>query len=596
MKKTFALIAMIMLALAAVGLHSLFLREEFNWAAEPASGGYEHTIIVAADRDYPPYSFIDEHGNYAGHDVELIYALGQRLELNIDLRLINWDDALAGLDDGSIDVLMGMTYTDYRSEIYGLSMPIVNDPYVAFGFGPVEKKLDNIVAGKLCTIRGDSINQSFIRPYQLEGNTTFYDTYSECFQSLIDGKTDYVISPYLTGIRIIDEFGFKGVGVVSPSLTNSFYCMGTAKENTELLNDLNAAIKEMVVDGSAQVIYDRWLIDYIYNPSIGEFIKTNIEKVIIAVLALLLMLVMVYYLIQKRNKEEIYIQTERARIFEETSDDLLFEYVLDTDCFSCSYKDKDGIMLRSEQPGYMRDRVFEQSIAQESLEIYENILHDVITGEDKVTGECKTSLLGGEWRWGRFTLRRITDYSGTLISIVGRVQDIHQVVAERNAALEMAATDQLTGLFSRNSLMLETSERLKKTPGGYAFIILDLDDFKCINDTYGHAEGDQALCHVARVMNRVFSASDILGRFGGDEFLVFMECSNRGVVEKRLTEFLTLLSKPADDKPYSVYCSIGCIFTIADSEMTSEKLFHYADTALYRAKHLGKNRYCFWGD
>ena len=125
--------------------------------------------------------------------------------------------------------------------------------------------------------------------------------------------------------------------------------------------------------------------------------------------------------------------------------------------------------------------------------------------------------------------------------------------------------------------------------------MLDLDYFKQINDTYGHFVGDKVLKKVAVCIQEVFRSSDVLGRFGGDEFLIFMVgADQKDIARMRCEQLLELLNKTpvlTDDPEKSgfIHSSIGfAVFEDTDFDT----LFKNADAALYEAKNSGKNKVC----
>ena len=152
----------------------------------------------------------------------------------------------------------------------------------------------------------------------------------------------------------------------------------------------------------------------------------------------------------------------------------------------------------------------------------------------------------------------------------------------RHKQLSYDAThDPLTGVFNR-SVFEKLRSRLKERE--IALLIVDLDKFKSINDTYGHDAGDRALCRVAALLQQSFRAEDYICRIGGDEFTVIMVNANssmRGLVEEKVTHINALLKIPEDGLP-PISLSVGVAF--GDREDSGGDIFKDADTALYRTK------------
>lgn len=159
-----------------------------------------------------------------------------------------------------------------------------------------------------------------------------------------------------------------------------------------------------------------------------------------------------------------------------------------------------------------------------------------------------------------------------------------------------AEHDGLTKLYNRHSvetLVNNYIESATATSQG-AFVILDIDDFKYVNDQYGHLFADTFLIDISVIINSMVRKTDVPGRLGGDEFLIFFKdtADNKSVFNKvslllhRIEEVSTL--KLPNDK---LTCSSGIAFFPQDGQ-NFEQLYHRADMALYRAKNSGKNR-CF---
>ena len=148
-----------------------------------------------------------------------------------------------------------------------------------------------------------------------------------------------------------------------------------------------------------------------------------------------------------------------------------------------------------------------------------------------------------------------------------------------------ASHDALTGLFNRGAydLWMESADT-----GHIALILIDVDYFKTINDTYGHAIGDRVLKRVAEILRHSFRSVDILCRIGGDEFAVVMtrvDSSMRQLVLNKINNANDLLQHPKDDLP-PVSLSVGVAFS--DRENPKGDIFKDADTALYRVKEAGR--------
>ena len=189
-----------------------------------------------------------------------------------------------------------------------------------------------------------------------------------------------------------------------------------------------------------------------------------------------------------------------------------------------------------------------------------------------------------------------------LIEPVDRDLLAHLVInrAERGRRLrEMVHRDGLTGLLNHATLMAElehTIEYSRRHGEGFVFMMVDVDHFKRVNDRYGHLIGDQALLHVAKVFQTTARASDLIGRYGGEEFGLILRRTDRqgaGVLANKLRQ--ALAEHPAavgSGENISIRVCIG-IACFPDDALTAGSLTESADRALYCAKSAGRDQIAF---
>ena len=165
--------------------------------------------------------------------------------------------------------------------------------------------------------------------------------------------------------------------------------------------------------------------------------------------------------------------------------------------------------------------------------------------------------------------------------------------AEKERLAWQASHDWLTGLSNRRAFEARLQSELDNAAAGpLGLILLDLDQFKSVNDTCGHLAGDRLLCQVSRLLQQNRHAHDLVARLGGDEFgLILPQCppSNAVDIAERLRRSLELFNFAWDDRCFAVTASIG-VACIADRNTAIEDAMRRADAACYRAKEKGRNR------
>lgn len=181
---------------------------------------------------------------------------------------------------------------------------------------------------------------------------------------------------------------------------------------------------------------------------------------------------------------------------------------------------------------------------------------------------------------------------------------LQQEIGERKRAearaLHQAHHDPLTDLPNRAHFYHALGAALQTDRATLALIYIDLDGFKAVNDTYGHAAGDELLCAVAGRLRRAFREDDIVARLGGDEFAVLMrgiDQAHRIVPERQAGAVVQALGQPfrlrlnGDTVQVRIGASVGVAYGFEDGGSTDE-LMAAGDRAMYRAKHGGKGRAC----
>lgn len=149
---------------------------------------------------------------------------------------------------------------------------------------------------------------------------------------------------------------------------------------------------------------------------------------------------------------------------------------------------------------------------------------------------------------------------------------------------------QLTGLFNRGETEKRFESELQRVRRGddsMAVIMLDIDDFKQINDTYGHAAGDYTLKGIAHIINKTVREYDVIGRWGGEEFLIVLYGADERVASRIANLIRSEIADAHFHNGISVTASFGV--SVARNDETASQLYKRVDDALYKAKHQGKN-------
>lgn len=253
--------------------------------------------------------------------------------------------------------------------------------------------------------------------------------------------------------------------------------------------------------------------------------------------------------------------------------------------------------------GYRREEVIGQKplilrSGNHNKEFYEE-LDRTILEHGSWKGEIWNKKKNGELYAQFLRVDTVKDENGQIENYIGIFSDITELKKEKDELIHMANYDSLTNLPNRYLYMTFAAQTvaLMKRKGAKAVIaFLDLDDFKQINDKYGHETGDRLLKKVAMRLEKQMRQSDIIARIGGDEFVVLL--SDIQYIEDAkpmLERLLASLSDPFVFEGFSflIGASIGVAIYPDDSE-DIDMLVRYADSAMYRSKESGKNRITYY--
>jgi diguanylate cyclase (GGDEF)-like protein/PAS domain S-box-containing protein len=208
------------------------------------------------------------------------------------------------------------------------------------------------------------------------------------------------------------------------------------------------------------------------------------------------------------------------------------------------------------------------------------------------TYTARLLMADGTWRWMETSLRALApDPDVTdVLAITRDIDDQHRVSTEME---QLALTDPLTGLANRAQFTGRLERMLRRAGAGgraCALVLVDLDDFKAINDTHGHQVGDQLLQAAAGRLSSGSRPSDTVARLGGDEFAVLLpgldEPGSAGVAAARLTE---VLGRPYRLAGQKLTCTASLGLALVVPGEPTEELYRRADDALYAAKEAGRH-------
>jgi len=190
------------------------------------------------------------------------------------------------------------------------------------------------------------------------------------------------------------------------------------------------------------------------------------------------------------------------------------------------------------------------------------------------------------------------EYSASEIAYIDRLTRFTSIGIQNNIHYEHSVRESKTGLYNHNFFVRRVDEevaRAKRTRSAFSVIILDIDNFKHFNDTYGHLAGDEVILKLAGKLKQIMREEDILSRFGGEEFMVLLPDADRKaawIAAERIRDAVEQMRVAYHEDVLNITVSLG-IATFDEEFSDNENLFRRADEALYRSKAGGRNMVSF---
>lgn len=296
--------------------------------------------------------------------------------------------------------------------------------------------------------------------------------------------------------------------------------------------------------------------------------------------------------------------------------ELKYLFELPKEAYAVSYIDVDEWRMISQRRKEISNGTFEQCNTVEELafaavdsildreskafSFYKDFSSDMLyrlyeSGKTEISFKYERRLTNGLVRWVHNQIRFLTDLDSGHLCALLTAKDIDAEKKAEQDLLVAAKMDKMTMVYNRETTMDQIREILKsQSDSNHVLLMLDVDNFKMLNDTFGHQTGDEFLISLASELKHHFRETDVVGRIGGDEFFALMKnVPDLSIVPRKAGQILDTIIAICDNyEGINLSGSIGISIYPEDGE-TVEKLYEKADEALYQAKRHGKNQFIF---
>lgn len=487
------------------------------------------------------------------------------------------------LRDRKIDLIAGVASDDKNIEGLRLSKEYLE-------LSNVILKSDNLGLTELSN-KKQAYVKGFESKFSISSNSEMmeYSSYSELVKAIEKKRADFAVLNYYSANYYMKENDCSYVTPV-PLTGKTQYCLAFSDEmDSRLVSICNKCIYS-IPEESIQMSLMEYMDPAPEDITLAQFISTYpVECSMFLILLLLFVLLVISFIHREKvkNRKKHEMDTKRYEILSQLTDEYVFEYTFSTEHihfdkkFDAKFGFGENISLLTPPTD------------NEALKTFLQVLDKEKTNPAIRTEPFEIKDKKKQKQWYRMIAYCILGDKEEPQHIIGKLINVQQAVEEQQKIQDKADRDSLTTLYNR----LGFSKRFQELKARYpkqtpiAFGVLDIDNFKNVNDSLGHMGGDEAIKYLAQQLHRLSGETILTSRYGGDEFMICMfdiaQEKAQDVLESLVRKMDTSIS--FEGKQHNLSISLGAVYTMED--LSLDDLFAEADKVLYTVKNNEKNGY-----
>lgn len=398
-----------------------------------------------------------------------------------------------------------------------------------------------------------------------------------------------------------------------PRLTDGWSLSGSEGKTLkkDILYGMSGTVKyskEKTYISYAPISFRNWYLINLTPSNIAEAQSQGIygNLVISFIYVLLVLIAGTVYFIYMRNQKikhlEIKIRMqsindESYRVIMEQTGEIIFEYDIADKTYIHTENFKKNFGYEPTRTGFLGSLEFDYIHPDDVLRFaaaYESMK------ESHALTETEIRIINseGEYLWTRVFMLGVFDKNGKIAKVIGKFVNIDERKREILQLKEKAVMDSATGVYNKQTTeeMIRSFLSGEGKNGTHAVLILDIDDFKVVNDDHGHRLGDAVVSALGLELNRIFRSSDIKGRIGGDEFMILVkDIEGMDFIINKAKHICEMFQGRDIEKNKKINVSTSIGIALYDKDGTTyEELYEAADRALYHCKSIQKGTFAFY--
>ncbi|MFZ5351893.1 MAG: HD domain-containing phosphohydrolase [Bacillota bacterium] len=542
----------------------------------------DQKITVVMDDNYPPFSFRDSNGVLQGITIDQWRLFEKKTGIRVEITGMEWSKAFQSMKDGMYDVIDTISYNkereaylDYTKPYATIDVPIFFHKNIS-GITDVESLKGFTVAAKK--------SDNAIRELEKRGisNIVVYDTAEAVVKAAKDQEIVIFVMGKPPSMYYMYKMGIQQNFNYASSLYTSQFYRAVKEGDKKLLNTLNegfAKITKQEYDEIDKKWYGNTYID-LYNSKLFRKVLIIVSAIILIVFILILWNRTLHLKVRQKTRElsktidKLQISEARIRALLEAIPDIFF--LLDQEGRILDYHAMQENMLYIDSENFINKKLSD-IFPIELAEKFQLAIDNSINSDRMQTCEYHLDIKDERYHYEARLAACGKD------RVVGIVRDITERKKTEEKLMEISIHDTLTGLYNRYYFEKEIARLQKSKMKTLCIAMFDLDGLKLINDTMGHAMGDQYLIAATQIITKSFPMEAMVARIGGDEFCAVIIDKTEEDISKYSKYFVAETDK-YNSSNHVIQISISFGYAFAKDYIDISEIMREADNNMYRVK------------
>ncbi len=565
-----------------------------------------NSVYVVQDHRWAPLAFRNQQGNPDGLIIDIWHLIGQKMQRPVEFELLDWQHTLHKVRDSNSHIHGGLlqsearaTYLDFSNPLFQLRTAIFIDTKKLFNALDVND-LNEVQLG----ITAGGYEEEFLAAHYPQLKLRIYNNNEQLVEAAIRGDIHAFVADYPVGMYYLDRLTTPDKFRVLSVLYSRSVHAAVARGNKVVLKDINNALAQITPE-EMTAITQKWI-----NREEIQVIPWSLILLLSGGLGTIIIGGLLYHnkkLVQKIAAQHRTLREREQQVDLLTSNMTDWVWTVNAQNYF-TYVSPSIKKLLGYEVADIIDKYVDVVVHPSDIEhARAQLAHLVMSGRSGEFNNYRDAIArfglahkNGQVIWTEAAVRVFFTPSGEFAGAQGCSRDIGERKQAEEVIRQMAFNDPLTQLPNRRLL----NDRIQQALAGCkrhhqycAILFLDLDNFKYVNDNYGHDNGDLLLQQIAQRLSSGIRDSDTLARFGGDEFVIVSEqLSQELETAKHQALLIGIKILELFDRDFllrDAHCHITTSIGIAlfnDDSRSVTSLLKQADIAMYQAKANGRNR------